>query len=174
MLRSTLRRGFAAKAIGVAGVVLAVAMFGASGAGAAAGGTDRPISGDFSGVSIFDLPTGAVTQDGTAIESHLGRVTVHITGLLIPTGPNTFDISATGTSTAANGDQVFYTVTGTGTTDATGATQGQIVLTITGGTGRFTDVSGSKTGPFSSVPISATATTTTSALTSSWSGTISY
>ncbi len=86
MLGSILRRSFAVKAIGVAGVALAFALFGLSGAGAAQGGTDRPISGIFSGVSVLDLTTGAVTQDGTAIESHLGRVSVHITGMLTPTG----------------------------------------------------------------------------------------
>ena len=76
---------------------------------------------------------------------------------------------------AANGDKLFGTLSGSGTSDpATGNNQGAVVVTYTGGTGRFKHASGSATGPFSNVFVSAVGTKLTFAISYSLTGTISY
>lgn len=175
------RRGFAAKAVILASVVLACAVFGASGAVAHKGGasekagqrgtlahkegSNRPWKGKLSGSSVL---TGlSFVQHLKGNESHLGRVTVDDTGTVTPTGATSFNISGSGVTTAANGDKLFLSFTGSGTIDATGNTQGQTTWTITGGTGRFADASGTGSGPF-------TGSIVTSTLSGSFKGTISY
>ena len=53
---------------------------------------------------------------------------------------------------AANGDLIFTTATGTGTLTATGS-EATLVSTITGGTGRFADASGTIISSISSVNV---------------------
>jgi hypothetical protein len=100
-------------------------------------------------------------------ESHLGRVTFDDTGTITPTGPTSFDLSGSAVTTAANGDKLFESFTGSGTVDAMGNTHGQTTWTITGGTGRFAGASGTASGPF-------TGSTATSTVSGSFKGTISY
>lgn len=174
MVSSTLRRGFAAKAVAVACVALAFAALGASGAVAHKGGTNRPIKGTVSGTNVFDLSTGSSVQDLKGTESHLGRVTAHQTGTLTFTGPNSFNVSGTGVLTAANGDELFTAFSGSGTTDSALNVQGHTAITITGGTGRFTGASGAEAGTFSAPPGVFSGPTLTSTLTISIKGAISY
>ena len=162
------------KAIMIAGLVLALGVLAPATALGKAGGTDRPIQGNGSGTTVLDLGTLAFVTDGTGTVSHLGQTTVHLDGVLTPTGPSTFTIAGPLTLTAANGDQLFGDFSGSGTNVASGGSTGTTATTITGGTGRFTGASGSVSGPFTQTPISMSATTATFATTFSLSGTISY
>lgn len=75
---------------------------------------------------------------------------------------------------AANGDELFSTFTGSGAfTSATTAESTQ-VNTITGGTGRFADASGTFTVTVSSVIVSISATSETTDNTDTYNGQISY
>jgi hypothetical protein len=60
------------------------------------------------------------------------------------TGPDTFNLTLTATWVAANGDEIHTTATGTGSSTPTGS-EVTLVSTITGGTGRFADASGTLT-----------------------------
>jgi hypothetical protein len=163
------------KAIIIATLVLALGVLAPATALAKAGGTDRPVQGSGSGTTVLDLPSLTFTADATGVMSHLGQTTYHFeNGVLTPTGPNTFDITISVTVTAANGDQLFGDVSGSGTLDASGNAQGTDVTTFTGGTGRFTGASGSASGPFTQTLISTNGVTSTFATTFSLSGTISY
>lgn len=162
------------KAIMIAALVLALGVLAPATALGKAGGTDRPIQGNGSGTTVVDLGTLAFVTDGTGTVSHLGQTTVHIDGVLTPTGPSTFTVAGPLTLTAANGDQLFGDFSGSGTNVASGGSTGTTATTITGGTGRFTGASGSVSGPFTQTPISMSATTATFATTFSLSGTISY
>ncbi len=164
------------KAIMIAALVLALGVLAPATALGKAGGTDRPIKGNGSGTTVVVLgvpPLNFVT-DGTGTVSHMGKSTVHIDGVLTPSGPNSFDIAGLLTLTAANGDQLFGDFSGSGTNVVSGGSTGTTATTITGGTGRFTGASGSVSGPFTQTPISTSATTATFATTFSLSGTISY
>jgi hypothetical protein len=158
----------------VAGVVFAFAALGASVAVAGAGGTSRPIKGSTSGTSVLDLSTGAFVQNLTGNESHLGKVTVHNIGAIVLTGPNSFTVTGTGVTTAANGDELFGTFSGSATIDAAGNVSGTTTITLSGGTGRFTSASGVETGSFSTPPGSITGNTLTSTISNALAGTISY
>jgi hypothetical protein len=75
---------------------------------------------------------------------------------------------------AANGGELFSTFTGSGVfTSATTAESTQ-VNTISGGTGRFADASGTFTITISSVIVSISATSETTDNTDAFNGQISY
>ena len=119
------------------------------------GGTDRPLKGKTSGTTTLDIATGAGTSQGTGTFSHLGKSTYTLNSTSVPTGPTTFAVTGTGTVVAANGDQVFATFTGTATVPSLVPAVGDIgqttlVFTITGGTGRFSDASGTATATVTS------------------------
>ena len=70
-------------------------------------------------------------------------------------------------------DRVYTTATGTGTLTATGS-EATLVSTITGGTGRFADASGTITTQISSEIVSIVGTTLTTRDTETHKGRISY
>jgi len=87
-------------------------------------------------------PTASLTRDGTGTATYLGRYTEHIVMTIdLPT----LSSAGTATFTAANGDALTAAVLGQAT--RTGPTTLSIVeaYTITGGTGRFADATGSFT-----------------------------
>lgn len=103
---------------------------------------ETPFKGTVSAVETVVVvpPTASLTRDGTGTATYLGKYTEHIVMTInLPT------LSSTGaaTFTAANGDTVTATVAGQAT--RTGPTTLSIVerYTITGGTGRFGDATGS-------------------------------
>jgi hypothetical protein len=108
-------------------------------------GTELPFRGTLEAVEThqFQPPNFLVAHlEGKGIASHLGRFT-SVSDFTINT------VTATGvgnlTLTAANGDQIFATVTG----QAVGGTPDRLQIvetaTITGGTGRFAGATGSFT-----------------------------
>lgn len=174
MFGSTLKRGFSPAVLALVGLVLAFALAGPSAAAAKQGGTDRPIAVKQSGTNVIDLATGAYVIDATGIESHLGKVSAHYTGVATPSGPNTISISGSSVEVAANGDKLYATHSGSATLDAAFNAQGTLVNTITGGTGRFENATGVETGTFSMETRSLDGGTLTSAISFSLAGGISY
>jgi hypothetical protein len=109
--------------------------------------------------------------------SHFGKSSYHLDVTFVPSGPNTFSLEGTATLVAANGDRAFSTLTGTAT--ATGIGVGEtaeqtVVFTITGGTGRFADASGTLTAAVSTETVSFVGTTLVNRDTFSTRGRISY
>ena len=124
------------------GLVAAFAVSLASVASAVA--AETPFKGTVTAVETSQLvfPILSVNRQGTGTATYLGKYTEHATFHV--------DVrfgSATGTATftAANGDTLTASVVGQGTT--TGPTTRSIVevYTITGGTGRFADATGTLT-----------------------------
>jgi hypothetical protein len=155
-------------------IILAILAVAAIGPAAALGkphGTDRPVKGTSTSTTTVDLATGTGISDGSGQISHLGAFTFHndFTGFTV-TG-DTFTWTQTATIVAANGDEIFATAVGTGTLSAGEAT---LVSTITGGTGRFADASGTLTTRISSVIVSQVGTIITSEDTETHTGRISY
>jgi hypothetical protein len=93
------------------------------------------------------VPTGPTTLliTGTCHLAHLGRATLVAEQTLVP-GPNGLQYTNTATYTAANGDLLRTTNTGSAlpTADGTGVVLAG-VETAVGGTGRFTRAEGSAT-----------------------------
>jgi hypothetical protein len=112
-------------------------------AGTAAAGDQVPFKGGLDGdVTVTGAPPTLHADVGaTGQATQLGRYTVDI--------PHLVDVrfgTATGTYTftAANGDKVYATFTGTATPTATpGVLYIEETATITGGTGRFAGATGS-------------------------------
>ena len=134
-------------------LVLAVAALSPAAALGAANGTDRPVSGKSTSTTTVDPVAGTGVSDGSGQISHLGAFTFHndFTSFTL-TGPDTFSFTLTASIVAANGDVIFTTATGTGTLTATGS-EATLVSTITGGTGRFVDASGTITSSIISVNV---------------------
>ncbi len=153
-------------------VVLAVTTLSRSTA-PAAHGTARPVTGTGSGTMTLDLTTGAATADFTGQLSPLGAETGHDNLAFTLTGASTFSYTGTRTFVAGNGDKLFSAITGKGTFTRTSAKSTE-TDTITGGTGRFAQASGTYTDTISSVVVSATATSQTSRLTAAAHGQIRY
>jgi hypothetical protein len=111
-------------------------------------GADRPTRGVFSQTSTSDLATGSGSSVGTGFFSHLGNVTLvnHGSGKL---SGNTINFTGMSTLSTANGDRLFGTYVGAeGLSSIPVAGQVNeftLVLTITGGTGRFADATGTLT-----------------------------
>jgi hypothetical protein len=164
------------KAIMIAGLVLALDVLAPATALGNAGGTDRPISGHWTGTNVLDFGTRSFTTDATGVSSHLGKGTVHLDGVATFTGQSgTINIAGSIVIVAANGDEVFGTFSGSGTlTSSLGSSQGTSVTTFTGGTGRFANASGSASGPFTQTLNGTQGTALTFAIEFSLSGTISY
>jgi hypothetical protein len=153
--------------------VLALFVLAPGAAVAKQGGSDRPIHGSGTTLETVDLATGVGSGEGSATVSHLGKGTFSDSFTATFPSSTTVAINATDTFTAANGDQFFATFTGTGTlTGTTAVVTG--VLTITGGTGRFEDASGTLTGTFSTETVSLVGTTLVNRNTFTVDGRISY
>ena len=124
-------------AIFFAGLALAVGALVPGSALSAAGGSDLPLKGSFSGATVHNLVTGHLDGTSAGEFTHFGSSTLEQSVQVATTGPTTRSWSGTWTLTAANGDQLSGTSVGTGNlTDLTHIT---FVLdyTATGGTGRF-------------------------------------
>jgi hypothetical protein len=132
------------RAIIVTGAVLAFAALAPASALAKAGGTDRPVKGTAVGDITATIPGLELTADTSGFLTHLGRTTGHFEGSGEIVGGNTLG-EGTFTMVAANGDRLTGTFALTGSLPSGEAHTATVVLTITGGTGRFVDASGTIT-----------------------------
>lgn len=103
-----------------------------------------PFRGDWEGSTVSATPVGPnvvlVVSSGTGNATHLGAFEMtspHLTYL------DTFAVDGTQLFTAANGDTVTATITGQFFPNADGNLEATLAGTITGGTGRFADATGS-------------------------------
>ena len=161
--------------ISLAGLALFVTIaISPAGALAAANGTVLPLKGTTTGSLTVSLPSGAATSSFTGNFSHLGATTGGDVTPITLTSPTTFTYKGTDTLVAANGDEVFSTFTGSGALTSATTIESTQVNTITGGTGRFADASGTFTVTISSVVVSSSATSDTTHNTDTWNGQISY
>ena len=125
------------------GLVAAFAVSLASVAGSAVA-AETPFKGTVNAVETNRVvfPTRFVDRRGTGTATYLGRYTVHLVAQTnIPTRTGT----GTATFTAANGDTLFTSVVGQATRTSPTTLSIVEVYTITGGTGRFADATGSFT-----------------------------
>ncbi len=84
---------------------------------------------------------------GTGIGSHIGKATLLAYPTINFTTPPPFAVRGTLVITAANGDEIFASFTGTRSVpNATGSFTINATYTITGGTGRFQNATGSFVG----------------------------
>ncbi len=86
---------------------------------------------------------------GTGKASHMGKTAFEAHVTIDDSGPPPILAIATWTLTAANGDKIFMNsiaIVGGGGSDANGNIVSTLTNTITGGTGRFADASGTLTG----------------------------
>jgi hypothetical protein len=124
----------------LAGLALAVGLVLPAGAVADTGGTDLPFKTSQSGYGMVNLATGQQHVVGSGPASHFGLTTTEQHNQLVSTGPGTFSWFGTWTATAANGDQMFGTSTGTVSFAADGIhTSALGTYVASGGTGRFAD-----------------------------------
>ena len=106
---------------------------------------ETPFKGTFNGVEtgVTVFPIRSITREGGGTATQLGKYTSHLTAQI-----NLLTSHATGaaTFTAANGDTLTTTVDGQATPTTTPGVLSIVeVYTITGGTGRFADATGTFT-----------------------------
>ncbi len=154
-------------------LVLVVTVLSPATAQGKAGGTDRPLRGTETATAIINVVKHTGSVSGPFRYAHLGNGTFHADTVLTPLTPTSTHIGGTNTYTAANGDQVFTTISGTSTVTATGS-EVTIVDTIVGGTGRFADASGTFTVTGPAVTLSFVSPFVTSSGTNTVEGRISY
>ena len=109
-----------------------------------AAAAETPFKGTVNAVETGTVvpPTRFLDRQGTGTATYLGRYTEHVTMVInLPT------LSSTGvaTFTAANGDTLLATVAGQATRTSPTTLSIVEVYTVTGGTGRFADATGSFT-----------------------------
>jgi len=144
---------FKRKLMTLAGLGIAVVALSPASALANAGGTDRPMKGTFSGTTSLNVLTGAMTAETGGVATHLGEYTSSLAGTVTITPTGVFG-SGTQTTVAANGDELTgtYTLSTPGAPGVAHTTT--LVSTATGGTGRFSDASGTLTSVAEVSPIS--------------------
>ena len=165
------------KAITFAGLILAIAILTPASALGKAKGAERPLKFTVSATNVVNLETLTNHYAGTEIASHAGKGTIEGNGSSKFSGFNTLEYHDSWVFTAANGDKLFGTSTGTVTGGPEGLLHSQesvLVQTITGGTGRFQNASGTFTGTYHLARISSAEGDVTFSDNGSGQGGISY
>jgi hypothetical protein len=158
-------------------LILAIAILTPASALGKAKGTERPLKFSVSETNVSNLETFTNHYAGTEIASHAGKGTIEGDGAFTFSGFNTLSYSDSWVFTGANGDQLFGTSTGTLTGGPEGllsSEEGVLVQTITGGTGRFQNASGTFTGTYHLAFISSAEGHVTFSDNGSGQGSISY
>ena len=135
-----------------------------------------PFNGTLSGIFAITstTPTTVITGTATGYFEHLGRTSfVAVATVTGPSGCGGFTTSEQDTFTAANGDQIFASATGIACpTSNPNMIHVTASATITGGTGRFANGSGSYIIQLTTAVSSPTAATGT--LSGASTGTITF
>jgi len=166
----------AGKAIGILALMLGLTIAVPASATAKAGGTDRPFRSNASGTVRLDLATNAFVAELEGPATHGGRGSVRLEG----TGAFRPDFSFAGTGeviiVAANGDELHGDATLTTTPFTAGDVEHTttVITTITGGTGRFDDATGTLTSVQEITPMGVEGTTLINRLEGPTRGHISY
>jgi hypothetical protein len=138
----TERRGILMRSIKLmtlAGVLVLPALLAAS-TPATAAGKAITIDGHGAGTIRLDPTTGAFAGEESGVSSRLGRYMVRLQGQASVAADGSVTGAGAATITAANGDRL------TGSFTVTGQDQTQtVVMTVTGGTGRFANATGTIT-----------------------------
>jgi hypothetical protein len=132
-------------------LVLAFAALAPPSALAKAGGTDRPVQGTALGDVMVAIPALNISTDTSGVMTHLGKYTAHFEGSAEIVGGRTLG-EGTFTVVAANGDELTGTFALNGALPSGEPHSLTVVLTVTGGTGRFADASGTITAPLVATP----------------------
>jgi hypothetical protein len=149
------KNNWACGAIALAALVLGLVVVIPGSAMAKAGGTDRPVTGTASGTARFNVRTNSFAVEFSGTASHAGLYNARSEG----SGAFAPDLTFAGTGeasvVAANGDEFDGTTTLTTSSFSPQAFEHTTtsVLTITGGTGRFEDATGTLTSVFDVTPI---------------------
>jgi hypothetical protein len=163
----------ASSSIVIAGVHLGLI---AGQAFAAEQGTERPLQANGVVTTTLNLCTSPLsgTIEGPLTSSHLGLTATALDITITPISPTTAVQTGGGTFTAANGDVLFVDFSGiiTGTSPTTN--ESTTVFTITGGTGRFQNATGTFTAAAIGGVVSTSGCTQTLRHTVTSNGTISY
>lgn len=164
---------FTRKRITLAALVLGIAALVPASAPADTGGTDRPVMGTISGTTSVNVQTGAFTSEATGIAAHLGGYTTNLAGTVAITPAGTVGSGAQ-TVMAANGDELNATYTLETPAVGPGAHTTTIITTISGGTGRFSEATGTLTSVVEVSPVSFDGVTLVTSAEGTTSGQISY
>ena len=141
------------KGLILCGLVLALAALSPASALAKAGGTDRHVKGTTSGTVTGTLgATIGVTIDLTGVATHVGKYSGHFDAVGVISGGEVVG-DGTFTLVAANGDQLTGPFEFSSQLEFTAVHPSTAFLTITGGTGRFADASGTITSQNLETPI---------------------
>lgn len=165
------------RAITFAGLILAIAILSPASALGKTKGTERPLKFSVSETNVSDLETFTNHYVGTEIASHAGKGTIEGNGAFRFSGFNALEYQDSWVFTAPYGDKVFGTSTGTITGGPEGllkSSESVLVQTITGGTGRFQNASGTLTGKYHLAFISSAGPEVTFSDNGSGQGSISY
>ena len=160
-------------AIGVALLILGLAVVGPASAEAKVGGSDRPVRGTVSGTIQVNLQNLAITVEASGVSTHNGRFTTTQEGFIAIGGEGTTG-SGTQTIVSANGDRLEGTFTLSTPGLPTDGHTTTVVTTITGGTGRFSDASGTLVSKVLVTPLSLEGVTLINTFEGTTRGRISY
>ena len=166
----------AGAAVGFTALMVWLAVVSPGAAVAKAGGTDRPVNGTASGTVRLNLLTHhyAAEVSGTSTQVGLYGARDEGSGAFLP------DFSFAGTGevslVAANGDEIHGSSSLTTSPFTPGAVEHTTteVTTLTGGTGRFEDATGTLTGHYEVTPIGVEGATLVNHLEGTIEGSISY
>jgi hypothetical protein len=169
-------RNTASKAIGVAALMVGLVFAGSAPASANAGGTDRPVRGTVSGTVRLNLVTNQFVAETAGVTGHLGRGSARVEGSGGFLPDRSFAGSGEAVIVAANGDEVHgdATVTTTPFTSEEVEHTTTLVITVTGGTGRFDGATGTVTSVMLITPIGVEGTTLVNGVEGTTRGRISY
>jgi hypothetical protein len=175
MMRSR-KNKTAGTALGLTTLLVWLAVLSPGAAVAKAGGTDRPFKGTAAGTVRLNLATHDYVAEVSGTSTQVGhyRARDEGSGAFLP------DFSFAGTGevslVAADGDEIHGSSTLTTSPFTPGAVEHTTtqVITITGGTGRFEDATGTLTGHYEVTPVGVEGATLVNHLEGPIEGTISY
>jgi hypothetical protein len=87
-------------------------------------------------------PTGAIAIAGTCHLAHLGKSAYQAIQTIVPNPDGSVQITVTGFYTAANGDRLYSSISGTGRFTGGSSVMYTTTETYSGGTGRFAHATG--------------------------------